>query len=47
LAVSLVVLSGGRLDLRHLPLDLLQFLLRLLACFHGLTDQAQTHHPFN
>ena len=38
LAVGLLVLPGSRLDQRHLPLDLLQFLLRFLGCFHGLID---------
>jgi hypothetical protein len=38
LPVSLFVLSGRGFNQRYLPLDLLQFLLRFLGCFHVLTD---------
>ena len=34
-AKSLLILPSGSLDQRHLLLDLLQLLLRLLRCFHG------------
>jgi hypothetical protein len=35
LAASCLILPGRGLDQRHLPLDLLQFLLRLVGGFHG------------
>ena len=40
LAVSLLILPGSSLDQRHLALDLLQFLLRLIAASMRLADDA-------
>ena len=38
LALSLLIRPGSGLDQRHLPLDLLQFLLRLVSSFHVLYE---------